>query len=369
MWVLEDAEAGVVCQPIILTTVSSQSQALHSAFPVGASLALGAGALTLNMTVVPGASFQPLPFCTELSVNGNSLLCRFDAALLGGLLAATSSNPHFAALQFETLPDDIQLALLQAALESLRIAWTDSGDCSITLIGLRRGVHNDKQANYIFLQCNWQHHQGLFSISVNDESLGALKRCHSLLPLQQPGRHNDVSDVPLVYSVEMGMSSLPWSDVAGLQCGDIVLVERRAEASRSEDVLLCGMQARLTVQGLKMGVGTLSGQYLEIIPMSEQTDSERSKDTMEFRKIEELELEVVFEVARGTTTLQQLKALALNNVFTLQQPPNATVMMVVNGKAIAEAELVNLDSQLGARITRLMLPTDGEGCDEDDHIT
>ncbi len=71
----------------------------------------------------------------------------------------------------------------------------------------------------------------------------------------------------------------------------------------------------------------------------------------------DLPLTVHVEMARFSITLEKLSQLSSGNVIELDIPANQAVHLVINGKRVAKAELMQLGEIMGVRILEIGAPS------------
>ena len=62
---------------------------------------------------------------------------------------------------------------------------------------------------------------------------------------------------------------------------------------------------------------------------------------------------MIFEVGQQQINMSELNKISIGHIFDLNIPTNNPVKVIVNGKYIADSELVEIENRLGARITKL----------------
>lgn len=70
--------------------------------------------------------------------------------------------------------------------------------------------------------------------------------------------------------------------------------------------------------------------------------------------LNDVPLHVSVEIARVPVTADEVVALRSGQVLSLGRPPTSAVELSVNGKVVAQGELVEVDGQLGVKITQLV---------------
>lgn len=146
-------------------------------------------------------------------------------------------------------------------------------------------------------------------------------------------------DTPLFTQLLIGRARLAASMLAELNRGDIVFFDEH----------VTGSQILVQPSPSTRFMGTVEGTQITIenkVPVMDEY--EEGIDTSE------LEFELLFEIGRQEMTYEQLQQLSPGYIFELDRPIEQPVRVLVNGKCVAECQLVQVSNRLGARITNLM---------------
>lgn len=90
------------------------------------------------------------------------------------------------------------------------------------------------------------------------------------------------------------------------------------------------------------------------MPMEEEFTHVDIDETPVSEIIESLTVPVSVELSRLRLSIQELGALRNGQVLELDKSPSEPVDLVVAGKIIGKGELVDIDGELGVRITSLV---------------
>jgi type III secretion system YscQ/HrcQ family protein len=163
-------------------------------------------------------------------------------------------------------------------------------------------------------------------------------------------RRDRLADALCVLAVEVGRTALARADLAGLERGDVVLFDRiGVRDARGGPVSLRlgrgGFRARLDGEAL-----TIEEPFLLNLgaPMME---NETPKDADQL--LRELPVEVVCELGRVTMTGRELLELRPGAVLPVGRPLSGPVDLTVGGRVVARGELVDVEGEIGVRITQL----------------
>jgi type III secretion system YscQ/HrcQ family protein len=168
-------------------------------------------------------------------------------------------------------------------------------------------------------------------------------------------RAGRLTDAQLTLRLEVGRTAVARSDLSGLGAGDVILFERFGVRD-----------ARGGPVTLRLGRGgfgaRLDGDALTI---EEHFRLNRGVSTMEFdpsqkgdaastdQLLRELPVEVVCELGRVTMTGRELLELRPGAVIPAGRPLSGPVDLTVGGRVVARGELVDVEGEIGVRITQL----------------
>lgn len=170
----------------------------------------------------------------------------------------------------------------------------------------------------------------------------------------------------LLFSLELGYSSISAEDFLKLKVGDFLLLDFCLfDADAKEDG-----GAFLSILGKKF----FGGRFLYESPgdfkitnysnvdvamteeKEEKVESNNSKEEKVLPKdsLANIPLNVVVEVGRYSITLEEFSKLAPGSVLNLGARPEHGVDLLVNGKRVGTGEIISLGDALGVRITELL---------------
>jgi type III secretion system YscQ/HrcQ family protein len=154
--------------------------------------------------------------------------------------------------------------------------------------------------------------------------------------------------LPLELAVEVGRFALRASELAALAAGDTIVAETLPST-------LDGAEAWLAVDAGGLA-GRIDGDRLALEgwrrhgPWVLAANEEKSMAAENKGLVDELELEVVVELARIKLTAGELSELGAGDVLQLGRPLVAPLELRVGGRAIARCELVDVDGEAGLRV-------------------
>ena len=164
-----------------------------------------------------------------------------------------------------------------------------------------------------------------------------------------------LASAPIDLAITAGRAELDARTVASLEPGDVVVPD--SCSLRVENGVLSG-RVRLE-SGRSAWVSMLTGDALEMIhgelcaPSSAAEVSVKSaEDDALLERMGGTKVTLVVELARLTLPLAQLAALAPGEVLRVNTPIGEPVALRAGDQVIAEGELVDVEGELGVRITR-----------------
>ncbi|HEY3354247.1 MAG TPA: type III secretion system cytoplasmic ring protein SctQ [Polyangia bacterium] len=161
-----------------------------------------------------------------------------------------------------------------------------------------------------------------------------------------------VAELAARAAVEIGRGLLPGASVRALAPGDVVFLDGLAVTAAA------GGPARLVAGRLAApatlapdGRLTVTGTPTIGAPMPASPDP--TLVTHEER-LAALDIEVVAEIGRVTLPGRELAALAPGAVVALGRPLGGPVDLLVGGRLLARGELVDVDGEIGVRVTEVV---------------
>lgn len=244
-----------------------------------------------------------------------------------GALLARWLAPHLQEAAFDSLPAALQLAVLEAAASALpgliwqRIQIIEAAAQPVPGLCVTL-VHGDEQLK-------------LWLESGADAVLASLPR-RTL---------EEQINVPLSLSLQWGPVALTLDELLSLRLGDLLLLPPGHEA-RSP---LLGL-----VEARPWGLFHHSDRQLEFIAMHSTPHDPLAAPLSD---LEQLPVQVTFEVGRQTVDLHRLATLQPGTLLDLACPLNSEVRILVNQQCLGIGELINIEDRLGVRVVRLLKAT------------
>ncbi|MBO4312322.1 MAG: type III secretion system cytoplasmic ring protein SctQ [Desulfovibrionaceae bacterium] len=168
-------------------------------------------------------------------------------------------------------------------------------------------------------------------------SAAAVSSLFNVLPLRKNGFLVPLAPrIPLELSLEAGFVRLPRDAVSSLAPDDVLIPE--------DWKLPKALLARIWHGGgCLCATCALEGTNAALT-------SPLTEDTMEPTETSDLELRLSFELERRLITLGDLSALEPGYTFALGCDTNSPVTIRVNGKALAQGRLVDMNGTLGVQV-------------------
>jgi type III secretion system YscQ/HrcQ family protein len=173
-------------------------------------------------------------------------------------------------------------------------------------------------------------------------------------------RAGRLADAQVALRLEVGRTAVARSDLAGLAAGDVILFERfGVRDARGGPVTLRlgrgGFAARLDgdaltiVNHFRLNLGGSSMEPRNENDPAQKSDAGTSADQL----LRELPVEVVCELGRVTMSGRELIELRPGAVIPAGRPLSGPVDLTVGGRVVARGELVDVEGEIGVRITQL----------------
>ena len=98
----------------------------------------------------------------------------------------------------------------------------------------------------------------------------------------------------------------------------------------------------------------LAGAEVDLAPLSHIPGSATPIADLEL--VLDVPVELAVEIGRTTMTIRETLALGPGSIVTLQKMTGEPVDLLVNGRRIAQGEVVAIDEEFGLRITHVVSP-------------
>ncbi len=148
--------------------------------------------------------------------------------------------------------------------------------------------------------------------------------------------------IPFDLGLRLGDTLLTLADLKSIAPGDIIRIEHALDQT--------GERALLTLHDLAWPVYLKPDATLEILELPMKPSPSPATSAV-VASLEDLPVNLVFEVGEKTLALAELQRLQPGYCFALDKKPlDQAVTIRANGRAVGQGELVDLDGHLGVRI-------------------
>ena len=154
--------------------------------------------------------------------------------------------------------------------------------------------------------------------------------------------------VPAPLQFQIGWTDLPPGSLADLTVGDVVLLDECwiGEGNNIGLNFGSGIAASGIISGTVITVTKEAGAFMQ---NSDEYDSDSESEDV----LDEINVRIHFDLGERVLSFAELRLLEPGYVFELGRDLRKAVTIRVNGKAIGEGELVDVDGQTGVAILRL----------------
>ena len=171
--------------------------------------------------------------------------------------------------------------------------------------------------------------------------------------------------LPCLIDVEIGSTIMGEQALRAMNANDIILVQRSRYISQSQLILRLSkcMQYIVEVDKNQVTLTEVMEQKVmndELDPLDMDMELPSASDGTEGAiplssdDIDGIPVKLTFNLGHLELTLGDIRKLQPGFTFQLNRSVASPVLIKANGKPFAEAELVDINQQLGARITRLV---------------
>ncbi|WP_197038263.1 type III secretion system cytoplasmic ring protein SctQ [Billgrantia saliphila] len=350
------------CLPRLSPEQMTMLNALHRPRPAPV---LSLGERALRLSIVPEAEPPPLPVALGLSIGGAPALlqlCHDSLALLTDRLALRAG--------LETCEPDLMALWLEYAL----LEWIEPLEARLGVaLRLDEAAPSAEEASAIriSLRLEADGRAGQLMLSLGAAAMRAVTPLLDALPPVEP---RPCSALPLPVQWVAGHQRLRLDELRSLMPGDVVLLERPAEA-----LAIAGRPMAVVVEqkdGLKLLTTPTAGHGDDLdVPQPARAgndplgnyplNNDRSRDDMaenprnpkpsptDAAALDGLPMRLVCELGRLELSLGELRELGPGSVLPLSRPAEGAVDLMVNGRLMGRGRLVEIGDSLGVQIVRL----------------
>jgi type III secretion protein Q len=183
-----------------------------------------------------------------------------------------------------------------------------------------------------------------------------LDRSAALRPADGPEQAS-IGLLPVVFSVRVAATVCSVAEIATLRPGDIVMADHGGRHPPTAVAVLAEHLAapvELTAAGVQLAAAPvrIRGSMWE---WSMENGAERPQtEFMETTDLDDIPVRLLFELGRVELSLAEIRKLAPGALIAMPRPVDDSVDIVANGRRIGRGSLVQIGSNLGVRITRLL---------------
>jgi type III secretion protein Q len=276
---------------------------------------------------------------------------RLAPRLARAALGLGGADPELAAARPLTLAEEGALEfLVAAAAGDAAIVSGVVGDAGVA--GLAHAL-GDGWLAVAQARVEWAGGDGWARLIVPDALKLSAESPRALTALA--GGTERLADAQVALRLEMGRTAVAREDLAGLADGDVVLFER------------CGVRdARGGPITLRLGRGGFAARLEDTTLVIEEAyrlnpgaahmefDSSHKDAAAADQLLRELPVEVVCELGRITMSGRELLELRPGAVIPAGRPLSGPVDLTVGGRVVARGELVDVEGEIGVRITQMI---------------
>jgi type III secretion protein Q len=165
-----------------------------------------------------------------------------------------------------------------------------------------------------------------------------------------------VPDLPVVWTCVVGTTKLPSGEVRALEEHDLIVIDDAVYASNSLECRLAVGPERRYAGRVLMRAGRLHMTELTVKGNARMIESETGA-TSELTGIEEIPINVRFELAQWQATLGEMSELAAGAVVDLGSPiDQQSISVWVERRCIGKGQLVAIGERLGVRLLSVFGP-------------
>ena len=246
----------------------------------------------------------------------------------------------FAGLESKGLPDELRLGVLETILEE-PLTLLQQGGVVLKPEHWRKGTEvQPPRLGWEILRDDQRFLAG--TLHLDDAALGALA---AVAERAAPKPRAAADAVPITLGVAASHLSLPLRELAGLAPGDVLLP---ALSRRDWDAGRCTLWAG----PVRVGDAVRKQSTIQILAMKPATAVPPAPAAAAKLNVDDLPVQVVFDVGQLEINVGQLRTLAAGYTFELPAAPERIVTIRANAREVGVGELVDLGDKLGVRIVR-----------------
>lgn len=251
------------------------------------------------------------------------------------------------------LPPEIKCALLESYLDNAVWTFEQAGGLLINIDAVTHSPMELPDRGYkLFFELQRQGGRPAVSgyLSLDVQGLACLA---SILRHQdRPLAWDRIDHLQIPVSFVLASTRLRLSQINSLAVDDIVLLDSIDTQDRQAPSI------RVDVAESPFWLAKKTDDYLIVEAKLEHTMEDKAKETLleneDISDLEDIELDVVFELGRMSMTLAEVRRIGPGYIFDLAGASTKPISISINGGCVGSGELVNIDNRIGVRLTRYL---------------
>jgi type III secretion system YscQ/HrcQ family protein len=267
----------------------------------------------------------------------------FDLGL-PALPEPSSLGAAFAGIEIAALPEELLLGVLEAWLEEPLAALQRQ---SLALHLEAWQTAESPPAASCDWEIAWDGRERFLAgtLHADTETLSFLA---GLVHRAAPSPASSADAIPFPVSIAIARLSLPLATVQTLAAGDVLLLPITANEHAQGHCELWTGERRL-------GRALRQQHTVKILTMNSSSETKPAIDAATPLRVDELPVQVVFDVGQLDLSVGQLRTLGEGYTFELPAVPERLVTIRANGREIGQGELVEIGEKVGVRIVNWSL--------------
>ncbi len=251
------------------------------------------------------------------------------------------------------LPAEIKCALLESYLGDAVWQFEQAAGLLISITGIEHNPLNLPDRGYnLFFDIHRQGDRPSTSgrLSLDFEGLSCLAAI--LKNRVHPLPWDRIGHLPIPVGFVLGSTRLRLGQIHSLAVDDIVLIDGIATAKAR------GLAIRIYLAASPFWLGEKNDNHLVVESRLERVMEDNTKKAVDHNEdisdLEDIELELVFELGRKSLALNQIRRIGPGYIFDLNGELSQPVTIYINGGCIGKGDLVKIDNRLGVRLTQYL---------------
>jgi len=258
---------------------------------------------------------------------------------LPALPELSSLGAGFAGIEIAQLPEKLLLGVLEVWLEEPIAALQRQG-ITVHLEGWRNT--DSPPASDCGWELTWDSRERFLAGTVHADG-EAMTHLANLVSRTKPSSGRSADSVPFAVSIALAHLPLSLVTLAALGPGDVVLLPlARGDWTKGACELWTGDRA--------LGRALKQQQKVTLLTMNSSSEAPSVPAAPPARHIDELPVQVVFDVGMLELTVGQLRTLREGYTFELPATSDRAITIRANGREIGRGDLVEVGEKLGVRI-------------------